>query len=106
MRLTKLQLSIYQHSRIMTLQLPFWTTFMLSNKWFPQSVGWGYLVFQCILTGAFTYMAYWLYKNQTPANADKKWFRILITGSGGKSVMKAKEFYKEIEEYKQGDIRS
>src|SRR5258708_6029156 len=28
--LAKLQLSIYKHTRIMTLQLPFWTTFQLS----------------------------------------------------------------------------
>jgi hypothetical protein len=100
-RLTKLQLSIFKHSRIMFLQLPFWTTFQLSNKWFPQDVGWGYLAFQVILTGSFTYMAYWLYKNQTIENADKKWVKTLIAGSGGKSVMKALEFYKELEKFKQ-----
>jgi lysylphosphatidylglycerol synthetase-like protein (DUF2156 family) len=99
--LTRLQLSIFKHSRIMVLQLPFWTTFQLSNKWFPQDVGWGYLVFQFVLTASFTYLAYWLYKNQTIENADKKWVKTLINGSGGKSVTKALEFYKELEKFKQ-----
>src|SRR5450631_261066 len=77
-KLTKLQLSIFKHSRIMVLQLPFWTTFQLSNKWFPQDVGWGYLAFQVILTASFTYLAYWLYKSQTIENANKKWVKTLI----------------------------
>jgi hypothetical protein len=64
-------------------------------------VGWGYIAFQVILTASFTYMAYWLYKNQTIENANKKWVKTLINGSGGKSVMKALEFYKELEKFKQ-----
>ena len=100
-KLTMLRLSIFKHSRIMVLQLPFWTTFQLSNKWFPQDVGWGYIAFQVILTASFTYLAYWLYKNQTVENADKKWVKTLINGSGSKSVTKALEFYKELEKFKQ-----
>lgn len=100
-KLIKLQLSIFKHSRVMVLQLPFWTTFYLSDKWFPQSVGVGYFVFQILLTALFTYLTYWLYKNQTIENADKKWVKTLIAGSGGKAVMKALEFYKDIEKFKQ-----
>ena len=100
-KLAKLQVSILQHSRVMVLQFPFWTTFYLSDAWFPHSVGWGYMLFQCVLTGSFTYLAYWLYKNQTLANANNKIIKSLIAGSGGKSVMKAIAFYKEIEVYKQ-----
>ena len=102
-KLTKLQLSIFKHSRVMVLQFPFWTTFYLSDKWFPQSVGWGYYVFQFLLTTSFTWLAYWLYKNQTIANANKKWLKTLIAGSGGKAVMKALEFYKDIEQFKQSN---
>lgn len=100
-QLIKLQLSIYQHSRIMVLQLPFWTTFFLSDKWFPHAVGWQYYIFQSLLTGSFTYGAYWLYKNQTAYNANKKWFKFLIAGSGGASVSKALVFYQELEKFKQ-----
>ncbi|MEP7317257.1 MAG: hypothetical protein ABI921_00900, partial [Panacibacter sp.] len=99
-KLTELQLSILQHSRFMVLQFPFWTTFYLSDKWFPYSISWGYIIFQFLLTTSFTFLAYWLYKNQTIENANKKWVKTLIEGSGGKSVMKAIAFYKDIEAFK------
>ena len=98
-RLSKLQLSIINHSKIMILQLPFWTTFYLSNRWFPQDTGIGYLILQISITGSFIYLTYWLYKNHKPESLSKKWFRNLIAGSGGKSVEKAIEFYKEMEEF-------
>lgn len=100
-KLTELQLSILRHSRFIVLQFPFWTTFYLSDKWFPNSVSWGYIIFQFFLTASFTFLAYWLYKNQTMEHANKKWVKILIEGSGGKSVMKAISFYKDIENFKQ-----
>lgn len=98
-QLSKLQLSIINHSKIMILQLPFWTTFYLSNSWFPQDIGFMYILFQITLTGSFIYLTYWLYKIHKPENLNKKWFRNLIAGSGGKSVEKAIEFYREIEEF-------
>ena len=99
-QLSKLQFSIISHARIMCLQFPFFTTFYLSNKWFPHEVGTGYIIFQVLLTGSFTFLSYWLYKNHTIENLNKKWFRNMIAGSGGKSVLKAMDFYKELEEYK------
>ncbi|MBS1578605.1 MAG: hypothetical protein JST29_03050 [Bacteroidetes bacterium] len=99
-QLSRLQLSIINHAKIMCLQFPFYTTFYLSNKWFPYEVEFGYIIFQLLLTGSFIYLSYWLYKNHKPENLDKKWFRIMIAGSGGKSVMKAIEFYKEMEEFR------
>ncbi len=98
-KLTKLQLSILQHSRFMVLQFPFWTTFYLSDSWFPHTVSWGYIIIQFSLTSSFTFLAYWLYKNQTMENANKKWVKTLIEGSGGKSIIKAIAFYKELENF-------
>ena len=102
-KLAKLKLSIFRHSRIMVLQFPFWTTFYLSDTWFPQNSPTGLLIFQIVITASFTYLAYWLYKNQKPENVDKKWFRILINGSGGKSLMKSIKLYNEIMEYQNED---
>ncbi len=99
--LTRLQLSIFQHSRWMVLQLPFWSTFYLSSKWFPQSASWGFIVFQLVFTVAFVYIALWLYKNQTIKNANKKWIKFLIGSSGAKSVSKARDLYEELEKFKQ-----
>lgn len=102
-KLAKLQLSIIKHGRMMCLQFPFFTTFYLSSAWFPQEVSWSYIVFQLSLTGSFTYLSYFLYINHKPESLNKKWFRVLIAGSGGKSVAKAIAFYKELEEFKKAD---
>lgn len=98
-QLSKLQLSIIDHGKFMCLQFPFFTTFYLSDNWFPHSVGLPYIIFQITLTGSFIYLTYWLYKAHKPENLNKKWFRNLIAGSGGKSIEKAIEFYREIEEF-------
>jgi len=100
-KLTQLQVSILHHSRFMVLQFPFWTTFYLSDNWFPHAAGSGYIAFQFVLTASFTLLAYWLYKNQTMENAQKKWAKLFIEGSGGKTVIKAIKFYQEIESFKQ-----
>ncbi len=99
-KLARLEVSIFKHTSSMFLQLPFWTTFYLSNKWFPQNVGGGYILFQCLLTAIFTWLAYWLYKNIKAKNADKKWVRILFNGSGGKHVSNALGAFKELEQFK------
>lgn len=99
-QLSRLQLSIINHAKSMCLQIPFYTTFYLSNNWFPHEVGLGYIILQVIMTGAFLFLTYWLYKNHKPENLNKKWFRNLIAGSGGKSVIKAMEFYKQMEDFK------
>lgn len=83
----------------MNLRLSFFTTYYLSNDWFPRQVGLPYIVFQIVLTGSFIYFSYWLYKKNTPKNLNKKWYRNLLAGSGGRSVEKALKFYKEIEEF-------
>ncbi|HVZ95570.1 MAG TPA: hypothetical protein VG847_01745 [Chitinophagaceae bacterium] len=98
-KLAKLQLSIFRHTRVMFLQLPFWTTFYLSSKWFPYEAGAGYIIFQIVFTASFIYLAYWFYTNINIENADKKWVKNFTQGTGGKQVMKALEFYKEIEEF-------
>lgn len=102
-QLSNLQLSIIDHAKIMCLQLPFFTTFYLSDDWFPQEVGLPYIIFQIILTGSFIYFSFWLYKNHKVENLNKKWFRNLIAGSGGKSVQKAVEFYREMDDFEKGN---
>jgi hypothetical protein len=100
-KLSRLQMSIVQHTRFMYLQIPFWSTFYLSDKWFPHSVGWAYIIIHVICTGAMVYASYWLYTRLTVENMQKsKFIRKLVGGSGIGSVSKAMEFYREIEEFK------
>src|SRR5690606_29468108 len=42
-QLSKIQLSIISHAKTMCLQFPFFTTFYLSDSWFPHNVGLGYI---------------------------------------------------------------
>lgn len=100
-KLSKLQLSIIQHSKMMCLSIPFYTTFYLSPTWFPHSVGWAYILFQVVLTGIFIYGSFWMYKNLRIENANQKWFSLLVGGSGGTAVKNAMVFLGEIEEFQQ-----
>ena len=99
-KLSELQLSIVNHTRIMYLQTPFFTTFYLSSNWFPQLTPWPYILSQLILTGAAIYSSWWVYRNMTPENMDNKLIKSLLNGSGRETVQKAMDFYKEVEEYK------
>lgn len=103
-QLSRLQLSIIDHARFMCLQFPFFTTFYLSDAWFPHKVSWTYIGFQILLTGSFVYFSWWLFKNHKVENLNKKWFRNLIAGSGGKSIAKAIDFYKELEEFERDGV--
>jgi len=99
-KLSELQLSIIQHTRIMYLQTPFFSTFYLSSNWFPQNSPLAYTIFQLVFTAASVYSSYWVYKNMTIENIDNKMIRSLLLGSGRETVRKAMDFYEEIEEYK------
>ncbi len=99
-KLSELQLSIVNHTRIMYLQTPFFTTFYLSSNWFPQLTSWPYILFQLILTGAAIYSSWWVYRNMTPENMNNKLIKGLLNGSGRETVQKAMDFYNEVEDYK------
>ncbi len=99
-KLSELQLSIIQHTRIMYLQTPFFSTFYLSSNWFPQNSPLAYTIFQLVFTAASIYSSYWVYKNMTIENIDHKTIKSLLLGSGRETVRKAMDFYEEIEEYK------
>ena len=99
-KLSELQLSIIQHTRIMYLQTPFFTTFYLSSNWFPQLTPWPYFLFQLVLTGVTIYSSLWVYRNMTIDNLGNKLVKNLLNGSGRETVQKAMDFYKEIEDYK------
>lgn len=102
-QLSSIQLSILDHSKVMCLQFPFFTTFYLSDAWFPQDVGMGYIILQLLVTAGAVYLSYWLYQKHTPAALHKKWFRTMLAGSGGSAVAQALEFYTELEAFEKED---
>ncbi|SFB74607.1 hypothetical protein SAMN05421780_101238 [Flexibacter flexilis DSM 6793] len=100
-QLLDIQLSIINHAKFMCLQFPFYSTFYLSNRWFPAQVDTVYLIFQCCMTGGLIYFSYWLYNQHKPENLNKKWFRIMISGSGAAAIAKALNFYKELDAFRE-----
>lgn len=99
-QLAELEISIINHSKVMVLQFPFFTTFYLNNS-IIENATWWYWLFQVVLTGSFIIASYWLFRNLKLENKDKTWFKHLVVGSGGKSVMDAMEFFNELEEFQQ-----
>lgn len=99
-KLSGLQLSIVNHTRIMYLQTPFFTTFYLSSNWFPQDAPLPYTILQLTFTAAAIYSSWWIYRNMTPENIDHRLIKSLLNGSGRDTVQKAIDFYKEVEDYK------
>ena len=86
--------------RLSWAQLPFWATFFVSNELLRKG-GRGFLMVEIPIVLVLTIAAVILYKNITIKNAQKKkWVNALIKGSGIKSVSRAMDFMKEIEDFK------
>jgi hypothetical protein len=99
-KLAGIQSSIIQVLRISWVQLPFWATFFVSNELLRKG-GWGFLAIEIPIVLILTILAVILYKNITIENAQKKkWVKALIRGTGIKSVSRAMDFMKEIEDFK------
>ena len=99
-KLAGLQSSIIGSLRIVWLQLPFWSTFFISNA-LIRNGGSKFWIIQIPVTLFFTIAAIFLYRNITVDNANKKnWVKALIRGSGARSIARAMDFMKEIDEFK------
>lgn len=83
-------------TRILMLQLPFWTTFFLSSSENP--VFW---VIQVLVTVGFTGLSIWLFINIRYDNKDKAWFRFLFGKYEWTPIMQAKEMLVQIKEYEE-----
>lgn len=87
-------------TRILILQLPFWTTLFLSSSW----IGRGNAVFwviQALISFAFAGIAIWLFINIRYGNRDKRWFRFIFGSYEWKPIMKAQEMLVQIKGYEE-----
>jgi glucan phosphoethanolaminetransferase (alkaline phosphatase superfamily) len=101
-KLAGIQSSIFRTLRICWIQLPFWSTFFVSNELLRKG-GREFLMIEIPTVLFFVILAVFLYRNITVENGNKKkWVRGLITGTGIKSVTRAMDFMKEIQEFKNG----
>lgn len=98
-KLAELQASTINITRIIWLQLPFWSTWFWNSKWIMNNST-NFLLTAFPIALFFVFAAIWLFKNISLQNSHKKWFRILFSTTEWTSVIKAIEFINEIDEFK------
>jgi hypothetical protein len=98
-KLATLQTSTLQITRILFLQLPFYSTWFLTPA-LLQNASITLLIIQITITLLLAFLAIWLYRNISFKNSDKRWFKFLFGDSEWTSVTKAITFIKEIDDFK------
>ena len=98
-KLAELQLSTLNIVRFLFLQTPFYCTGFWSPAWinFTDIKNW---LITFPITALLTILAFWLYKNISFKNVNKKWFRILFGNIEWTAITQSMEFIKVIEDFK------
>ncbi len=99
-QLAQLERLIIRTYRILILQTPLYTFFFLSGDLMKKMTlaAW---IWQGSITGLVILGSVWVYRKISYDNKDKKWVRSLLNNEGGKSIARARQFIKEIEEWKE-----
>jgi ABC-type dipeptide/oligopeptide/nickel transport system permease component len=103
-KLAALELSTIHSTRIVWLQLPFYTTWFWSSQFIRDTGIWFWLIVLPVAL-LFCAAAIFLSRNITTENMHKKWVRaLMMAGPEYTSVIKAREFITEIEAFKKDFI--
>jgi len=95
--LLKLKASTLNVTRILILQLPFWTTFYWNESMFKNGTL-PLFVLQGAVTISFTYLAIWLFFHLKFENADKWWFKLLLQGKEWEPLITSIDILNDMEE--------
>ena len=95
--LINLKASTLNVTKILILQLPFWTTFYWNESMFNNGTL-PLFILQGAVTISFTYLAIWLFFNLKYENADKWWFKLLLQGKEWEPLITSINILNEIEE--------
>lgn len=96
-QLSALQASTLRVTRILVLQVPFYSTWFWSRQMIDSAAFWAISV---PVELALAAGSIWLCRNITLANADKKWFRLLFNGIEWTPILQAMHHLREIEEFR------
>jgi hypothetical protein len=98
-KLATIQTSLNNVGRILVLQAPLYCTF-----WYNQQLvdhgGTTFWLINLTIVGFFVAISIYLFNKLTYKNIHIKWVKAFIESFGGKKLIKAMEFLKDIEEYK------
>jgi hypothetical protein len=96
-KLINLKASTLNVTRILILQLPFWTTFYWNESMFKNGTL-PLFIFQGAVTITFTYLSLWLFFHLKFENADKWWFKLLLQGKEWEPLITSINILNEMEE--------
>ncbi len=98
-KLATIQTSLNNVGRILVLQAPFYCTFWY-NQELVNNAGSTFWAINLSIVALFIALSLYLFKTLTYDNIHRKWVRKFFESFGGKKLIKAMEFLKEIETYK------
>ena len=100
--LINLKASTLNITKILILQLPFWTTFYWNESMFKNGTL-PLFILQGAVTISFTYLSLWLFFHLKFENADKWWFKLLLQGKEWEPLITSINILNEMEE---GGVKS
>lgn len=95
--LIKLKATTLNVTRILILQLPFWTTFYWNESMFKNGTL-PLFILQGAVTISFTYLSLWLFFHLKFENANKWWFKLLLQGKEWEPLITSIDILNEMEE--------
>lgn len=95
--LIKLKASTLNITKILILQLPFWTTFYWNESMFKNGTL-PLFILQGAVTISFTYLSLWLFFHLKFENADKWWFKLLLQGKEWEPLITSIDILNDMEE--------
>ena len=95
--LINLKASTLNVTKILILQLPFWTTFYWNESMFKNGTL-PLFILQGAVTISFTCLAIWLFFNLKFENADKWWFKLLLQGKEWEPLITSINILNDMEE--------
>ncbi len=98
-KLSRLQASTINIVRILMLQFPFYTTWFWHSSWMGTTRFW---LISFPITIGFALLGWWLFKNITIKNMNRKWIRrFMMLGPEYKNLLQAKEMMEETEAFRE-----
>lgn len=96
-KLANLKISTLWSTKILFLQLPFWTTFWWNSNIFT-SWSWWQEAIVLFITLTFTVASIWLFLNLSLKNQNKSWFKFIFNGNEWDPLTRSMDLLNETKE--------
>lgn len=102
-KLAKLKTSTVKVIAICCLQMPVFATWNITFKLiYEKPLNFWFI--QMPIVALFTFAGFWLFRNVSLKNMDKKWFKVMFYGAEWNAILKSGKFLREIEHFEEEHI--